>query len=123
MPAPRRRNRLTQADLHRLFAYDPATGVITWRQGTGGRVRAGDEAGSVRTDGFVTITIKGKSWMAHRLIWLYMTGEHSKHRLFFRDGNPQNFVFSNIAEESEKHADTPTAIYQRQRRAKLAADA
>jgi hypothetical protein len=73
---------ITQAELHELLNYDPETGVFTWRndvmagpQGGAIRKRAGDVAGGIDGYGYRLICTKQRRFRAHRLAWLYMTGE------------------------------------------------
>lgn len=58
--------------------YDPDTGVLTWKR-TGSKMFntrfAGTEAGTIATNGYRYIMIGGKLYLAHRLIWRWMTGE------------------------------------------------
>lgn len=48
------------------LAYDQNTGVFTWANGK--------KAGWVEPKGYVRICILGKNYQAHRLAWLWMTG-------------------------------------------------
>jgi hypothetical protein len=69
---------LTAARLRELLEYNPETGVFTWRAPAGrwGRIPAGTVAGSTgKTSGYVEIHFEGGLYKAHRLAWLYMTGE------------------------------------------------
>lgn len=66
---------LTQERLKELLQYDPETGHFTWRVRTNGRVPAGSRAGSPNRDGYIQIKIGGVLRAAHRLAFLYMTGE------------------------------------------------
>jgi len=45
------------------LAYDPATGIIT-------RIKTGYQSGSIGTNGYRTIRIKGKNYYAHRIAYL-----------------------------------------------------
>lgn len=64
---------LTQERLKELLHYDPETGVLTWRVKQG-RVSPGTVADSPRADGYYQVSVCGKKFMVHRLIWLYQTG-------------------------------------------------
>ena len=66
---------LTQKELKELLHYNPDTGVFTWLVSRG-RNKAGNVAGHVsKTSGYVEIRLCKKLFKAHRLAWLYMTGE------------------------------------------------
>jgi len=66
-------NELTQETLKALLHYDPETGVFKWR-GNRGAARAGDEAGVDNGTGYLRTKISGKSYLNHRLAWLYVHG-------------------------------------------------
>ena len=65
---------LTQTELKRLWDYNPSTGIFTRLVRNNGRVNVGDVADSLRLDGYIQIQISGKTYLCHRLAWLYMTG-------------------------------------------------
>jgi hypothetical protein len=65
---------LTQERLKQLFVYDPDTGVFT-RLKASGRGKAGSQAGTISLNGYRAITVDRKRHQAHRLVFLYMTGE------------------------------------------------
>jgi hypothetical protein len=61
--------------LREVLSYDPATGIFTRLVNTG-NVHEGDPAGCINKSlGYAMITIDYKRYYAHRLAWLYMTGE------------------------------------------------
>lgn len=67
---------ITQEQLKELLSYDPETGVFVWLVSTSNRVKAGDVAGTFKADsGYIFISALGHIYRAHRLAWLYMTGE------------------------------------------------
>ena len=55
-----------------LLKYDPLTGEFTWKV-TRGPKPAGSTAGQRWTD-YIRIKIDDKSYQAHRLAWLFLTG-------------------------------------------------
>jgi len=73
-------NHFSAEYLREILQYDPVSGVFTWKIGGRGGVRAGAIAGKIRParpGGGPTraIGINGKVYQAHRLAWIYMTGE------------------------------------------------
>ncbi len=58
-----------------LLSYDRETGKFTWLVRPRKNTPAGSIAGSVKTNGYIKITINGRSFQAHRLAWFYMHGE------------------------------------------------
>lgn len=69
---------LTQNHLKELFHYCPDSGLFTRRVSPNNRVKAGDVAGCVSGDGYLRIRIDRKLYLAHRLAWLYQTGDWPK---------------------------------------------
>lgn len=77
----RKRAALTQAEVKRLFHYDPETGLFHWRVTVSNRAPEGSRAG-VRTKvgkdgahGYVMLCVDWVKYPAHCVAWLYMTGE------------------------------------------------
>jgi len=86
---------LTQERLREMLSYDPETGVFRWLVARGGQY-AGVVAGSNAHHGYQIILIFGKRYYAHRLAWLWMTGEWPKQDMDHIDGNPANNRWSNL---------------------------
>ena len=91
-------NDLTAARLRELLAYDPETGVFTWRMAVGrwGRIPAGSVAGVRSVRGAIVIGIDKKPLYAHRLAVLYVTGNWPSGDVDHRDGNPANNAWNNL---------------------------
>lgn len=88
--------RITAERLRELVIYDQLTGAFTWKPRP--RVRAGKVAGTTKEDGRVYICVDGQDYRAHRLAWLYMTGEWPILEIDHRDGNANNNAFANLRE-------------------------
>lgn len=98
---------LTQDYVRSLFEYDPETGVLTWKwrprehfnsnrswNGTNTRC-AGKVAGVLRANGYIELGIDCRLYKAHRIIWLWMTGDMPD-EIDHDDGIRDNNRFSNL---------------------------
>lgn len=85
---------LTQERLQALLHYEPATGVFTWVGGRG--APRGSVAGAVREDGYVKIRLNGRAYLAHRLAWLWMTGEWPAADVDHKDTVRSNNAWANL---------------------------
>lgn len=100
--------KITAEDLRNLLHYDPETGVFTRLVSTGGRygARAGSVAGTLHPDGRVMISVRSRLYKAHRLAWLYMTGEWPEQDVLHRNHRSDDNRWSNLFEgRSEEHRD------------------
>lgn len=66
---------ITQSRLKELFHYDLETGLFTRLVTIAHNAKAGDIAGTVDSGGYIQIMVDGKRYQAHRLMWLWVTGE------------------------------------------------
>lgn len=65
---------MTEEILKSLLSYDPESGLFRWLT-TKGRGEIGSIAGSKESKGYIQIKINMVGYKAHRLAWMYMTGE------------------------------------------------
>lgn len=93
----------TQSQLRELLRYNPGTGEFYWRKSRkNNSIPAGSAAGSLDGRGYVQIHINGKRWKAHRLAWVYMSGEQPVGEIDHIDGNRANNIWSNLRPASHK---------------------
>ena len=77
--------------------YNPENGLFTWKVSCG-RKRTGDRAGCPSGNGYIAIKIDGKRYLAHRLAWLYMTGEWPKDQIDHRNRSRGDNRWNNLRE-------------------------
>jgi HNH endonuclease/AP2 domain len=66
---------LTIEELREIIAYDPDTGLLTWKRKTGDKVVVGSVAGCLNPKGYIRLMVN-KHWMlAHRAAWAIYHGE------------------------------------------------
>lgn len=88
---------LTHKRLVEVLRYDPETGLFSWAVKRKKCV-VGVIAGSPRSDGYVLIRIDYARYYAHRLAWLYMTGDWPTAEVDHVDGDASNNRWGNLRE-------------------------
>lgn len=102
---------LTYEQVAALLRADPATGVLWWLPASGRHGRAG---GMVRCEsGYVNVVLHGRSFKAHRLIWLLCTGSWPKYFIDHINGDRHDNRLANLRDVP--HAENQrNQIYHRQ---------
>ena len=83
--------------LHNVFVADYERGLLfnriirTWSP-------AGRQVGSVRTDGYLTVSVKRRQFAVHRVLWAMYYGRWPRGILDHKDGNRLNNAISNLRE-------------------------
>ncbi len=65
---------LTQAELKSYLFYDKETGIFIRIKTTSNRSKINSVAGNVCSNGYMEVRVAGKSYLQHRLAWLYEYG-------------------------------------------------
>lgn len=88
---------LTYSQAQALFAYDPATGVVTARIHRGRQSpKVGEPVGSLNRDGYLTVMVARRNYMLHVVAWLLVHGCYPANDLDHRDGHRANNRLSNL---------------------------
>ena len=81
----------------RLLKYNPETGVFTWLVSPNRRITVGSIAGyGYYTGNYIKIKIAGVFYQAHRLAFLYMTGDFPEKHIDHKDHNRSNNKWVNL---------------------------
>lgn len=100
---------LTQERLWQIFNYDWAAGKLIWKESKSKFV--GLEAGTVRSNGYLRVSVEGVQHSSHRLIWMMVHGEWPKGLIDHIDGDRANNTIENlrIANFSQNRANSKLA--------------
>ena len=91
---------ITFSELRELLAYDEA-GLLRWRVSPKFDIAVGSIAGNLnKHSGYYEITIRGKSYKVHRLIFMWHHGYMPENPVDHRDRNPLNNKIDNLREVS-----------------------
>jgi hypothetical protein len=91
---------LTHAQVVEMFGYDSATGGLFWKIRPSNRIASGDRAGAVASNGRCYISVSGKRYLAHRLVWLHQRGEWPAENIAPRNGDYLDTRIENLVEET-----------------------
>jgi hypothetical protein len=91
---------LNQEEIRYFFHYRE-DGCLLWKERRGRRGRVGDIAGYVETNGYLRIRLYGKTFQAHRLVWLYHHGYLPENQVDHIDRNKLNNRIENLREVSK----------------------
>jgi len=96
-----------------LLHYEPETGFFFRRKATKVRHRVDDRADKLcpigRAAGYYYVSVAGGRYGAHRLAWLYVTGEWPKGQIDHINGDPGDNRIVNLR-------DVPQSLNQQNRR-------
>jgi hypothetical protein len=106
-------NIINASRLRYLLAYDPNTGIFISRRPQRGR-RVGSVMGT-RNNGYIIISVDDLKYQAHRLAWLYMTGELPRCDIDHINRDRSDNRWSNLrtATRSQNNANSPTKANNR----------
>lgn len=92
---------ITVQELKTLLHYNPDTGVFTWLVNRPNGIKRGDVAnGTITVDGYSKIRLMGRRYLAHRLAWLYVTGDWPKNQIDHINTVPLDNRITNLRDVS-----------------------
>ena len=86
---------MNQQQLKSILRYEPDSGLFYVVKSTAPRVKVGSVAGSKNASGYIVIN-RSRVYMAHRLAWLYMTGEFPVGQIDHIDCDRSNTKWDNL---------------------------
>jgi len=95
------KERASIAELQRIVAYDPATGILTWLIRPAVNVPIGSEAGSLDGQGYKHFQYKGVIYPCHQVAWALKHGRWPCRGIDHRDGGRSNNQAANLREASQ----------------------
>lgn len=84
---------LTAERLRDLISYDQESGIFVWK-------KSGKVAGYITNEGYRNISVDNRMYRAHRLAWLYVTGEWPIDQIDHINGSRDANWFANLREAS-----------------------
>ena len=93
---------LTQERLKELLHYDPETGFFTRIKSTCNVNKVGVRCGALHHSGYIELMVDSKNYRAHRIAWLYMTGEFPKHYIDHINGVKNDNRFCNLRDVTKQ---------------------
>jgi hypothetical protein len=101
---------VTQARLAELFNFDPDAGIFTKKMKKKGGARHGQPVGTITELGYTRINCDGRLFYAHRLAWLWVTGQMPEMEIDHVNGNRSDNRIGNL-----RHVDHSTNQQNRRR--------
>lgn len=94
---------LTADRVLELLHYDRETGCFTWKAPRSNRMKPGQAAGSPNDLGYVYLTIDGRKYRAHRVVWLLEHGEWPPFELDHDNRDRADNRIGNLVPSSRMH--------------------
>ncbi len=104
---------LDQKTLKEILNYNPDTGIFTWRVKPAQNTSAGDIAGTNHNKGYREINIKHKSYLSHRLAWMYVNGEWPTQQIDHINGIRDDNRISNLRDVSRSENQRNQKIHRK----------
>ena len=95
------RTKITQEIVQKLFIYDPETGDLSWKRAPFTNSKKGAPA-KTKSNGYYVVSVYGKIYGVHRIIWLYVYGYLPENDIDHIDRDKLNNKINNLREVSRQ---------------------
>ena len=103
---------MNQKELKKLLHYNEKTGIFTWNVSLNYKIKIGNIAGSINNRGYRQIRIRGKSYTAHHLAWLYVHGRFPKDQIDHTNHERSDNRILNLREATNKENSKNQILYK-----------
>ena len=100
---------LSAERLREVVAYNPETGVFTWKLSIATKTKVGNECGGLTKKGYRHFCVDGKLHLAHRLVWLHVYGHWPVGEIDHKNGMKADNRLTNLR-------DVPNIVNQQNRK-------
>lgn len=83
-----------------LFNYNEHTGIVTWQVRKANCINVGDSTGAYDSSGYLRVYVNYKTYAAHRIAWLLMTGKWPTEQIDHINGIRDDNRWANLREAS-----------------------
>lgn len=88
--------KLTRNKILGMLTYDTLTGILYWRIAKSRRIKPGQIAGSLKSDGYIQLRIDGHYYMAHRIAWVIVHGRFPTRQIDHINGRKNDNWIANL---------------------------
>jgi len=93
---------VTRERLKQLMTYTPESGEFRWIKTRARGAMRGQVAGRIANTGYMVIGVDGALYTAHRLAFIYMTGDDAKNQLTTSTESKQTTAGKTCAQQTDR---------------------